>query len=132
MGGGGGIDLCSLGALACASALRPVCPLCLQASCGTSGWWIPHEARTAHALLPPALIPVLCPACFAGWLATLGTCTLSAGGPPFLLAKGGAADGFTAGVPILAPPGPELPGYTRFVAAGLWAQPGYPCQQSLV
>lgn len=53
------------------------------------------------------------------------------GGPPWVLAKGDAAGGFTAGVPLSARPGPELPGYTRYIASGLFGQPGYKCNSTI-
>ena len=53
------------------------------------------------------------------------------GGPPYVLTKGDAANGMTAGVPISAAPGPEIPGYTRYIASGLYGQPGYKCNSSI-
>lgn len=54
----------------------------------------------------------------------------SAGAPPFLLAKGPEAGGFRAGTPLVVW-GPKLPGFTRYMGAGLWGQPGTPCSESL-
>lgn len=46
--------------------------------------------------------------------------------PPYLLAKGELVSGFRAGAPV-AVGGPELTGYRRSIAGGLYGQPGTPC-----
>lgn len=50
----------------------------------------------------------------------------SRGTPPYLLAKGASAGSFRAGAPISGW-GPELPGYDRSIAGGLYGQPGQRC-----
>ena len=51
------------------------------------------------------------------------------GWPPSLISKGpGVA--FTGGSPI-AVTGPEVPGFSRYLATGLWGQPGFACNGTL-
>lgn len=122
-----------------AFCLRSTCRRCLPA-CLHSCPFISMSA----CRLPPR--HTACPYAYVGALSTGCSCPAASrtgelryqeltdpsnGIPPYLLAKGASAGSFQAGAPMSAW-GPQLPGYDRSAAGGLYGQPGTPCPDRLL